>query len=751
MKKFVLLFSILFLLSILSISANAYEDMGSFFVCYNCSDCTDALNNNTYNEVRLTQNITNQIETCINNPENFTNKIFDCQEHLISGIGENYGFYLSGKENNTIKNCNIVKFGYSIYLNESNNNMFLNNKLENNVNYGIFLYNSSNNTFNDNLINGNNYGLYCDFSNYNFINFTTISNNTYGIYLTNSINNTITSTTISSAENYGVYLLFSYGNNFTNSSVDYSIYGIYIEQANYNLIENNNIKYNKYGLYVKNSLENLILNNIIQENQNFDIFGEVDLEENCNNIIMNNIGSGNRPIGFYNGSINLENEIFSELILCNASYSNLNNITITGSDTLNNNGLILIYTGHSNLTNINSTGNNLGVGLLECDYNSLENITSDLNTYGFTLLLSNNNYISGSNFELNYIGISLGSSNSNTIFSSKINSNFFGFVLGFSNNNHILNTESKNNSLIIISSSGSTNQVSNLDIGYKLNFVSKDIVMLNRSSPAPDPSGYKNIGKYLYIANTSANNSWIYFNISYQESELGGNDESTLRIFRYDTSWAQLSGSGVDTVRNYVYSGNVTSFSVFAPMVKITTTGGAPGGIISRVPTPNITQQQNQTNVTNQTACRIFNLTELSYYPNYTLEISICDEVIFALNEKTYNLTLVEIKNNSVVLRLDSITIPLTNATSIDLDEDEIEDLSIKLEKISEQNVTLTFSLIPKPEEREEKKEEIIPPEKKEEINWNLFVLIFIIFFILLVLIFLLAQKSKERKRKKKH
>ena len=53
--------------------------------CGNCGDCTDALNDNANcnSKVKLNQNITDVVGTCINNPANFNNKIFDCQGHTI--------------------------------------------------------------------------------------------------------------------------------------------------------------------------------------------------------------------------------------------------------------------------------------------------------------------------------------------------------------------------------------------------------------------------------------------------------------------------------------------------------------------------------------------------------------------------------------------------------------------------------------------------------------------------------------------
>jgi len=50
--------------------------------------------------------------------------------------------------------------------------------------------------------------------------------------------------------------------------------------------------------------------------------------------------------------VNLQDEVLSELILCNAYNSNIENVTIEGSATKKNNGLLVIRTDHSNFTNI---------------------------------------------------------------------------------------------------------------------------------------------------------------------------------------------------------------------------------------------------------------------------------------------------------------------------------------------------------------------------------------------------------------
>ncbi|PKP54460.1 MAG: hypothetical protein CVT90_01165, partial [Candidatus Altiarchaeales archaeon HGW-Altiarchaeales-3] len=123
--------------------------------CSSCMDCTAALTDtaNCYNKVKLTTNLTTNPETCINNPENFNNKIFDCQDNTINGTRWNYGIYLKNKANNTIRNCTITNFWYGIYLENSSNNTFKGNDISNNG-IGIYSENSSS-IINSNFVVGN--------------------------------------------------------------------------------------------------------------------------------------------------------------------------------------------------------------------------------------------------------------------------------------------------------------------------------------------------------------------------------------------------------------------------------------------------------------------------------------------------------------------------------------------------------------------------------------------------------------------
>jgi len=162
MKKAVLLLVVLMVAAV----GYAYTSTGSGVCsCDSCADCTDALNDNAncYAEVTLVTDIIDQPGTCIDNPENFTNKTFNCQGYQIDGDGTGDGIFLNNKENNTIVNCLITNFEYGIRLSSANNNNFTGNYVYDNAYSGFNLSASSNNIFLNNNISGNGqYGFYAD-------------------------------------------------------------------------------------------------------------------------------------------------------------------------------------------------------------------------------------------------------------------------------------------------------------------------------------------------------------------------------------------------------------------------------------------------------------------------------------------------------------------------------------------------------------------------------------------------------------
>ena len=175
---------------------------------------------------------------------------------------------------------------------------------------------------------------------------------------------------------FGIYLLSdSDDNTLENCEITGFRYGLELFKASNNTIQNITAYSNvDGGITIFYSTANTIHDCILQENSHYDFHFRPYTQTDCDNSLINVTGSGNRPIEFYNQSVNLQDLEFSALYLCNANNSVLNNITIRGSDSLKNNGLRMFYTDNSNLTDIVSSNNFCGILLDNADSNKLQNI-----------------------------------------------------------------------------------------------------------------------------------------------------------------------------------------------------------------------------------------------------------------------------------------------------------------------------------------------------------------------------------------
>ncbi|MCK4319700.1 right-handed parallel beta-helix repeat-containing protein [Candidatus Micrarchaeota archaeon] len=172
-------------------------------------------------------------------------------------------------------------------------------------------------------------------------------------------NATITDSVIHSNSARGISIYNSDYNYIYNNTIHSNIDGIYLLDAHYSLLENNAISSNTdYGIRMSsNTKGNRIINNLISENGMWDI----EPTSNCFNIITNNIGSGGSPILYVNETMNIENGEYSELILCGADNSIINNVNVTGSDTLKNNGISIRDSDNVYINNTNSSNNYVGL------------------------------------------------------------------------------------------------------------------------------------------------------------------------------------------------------------------------------------------------------------------------------------------------------------------------------------------------------------------------------------------------------
>ena len=220
--------------------------------------------------------------------------------------------------------------------------------------------------------------------------------------------------------------------------------------------------------------------------------------------------------------------------------------------------------------------------------NTLANNTITSVSYGFVILsLSNSNTLINNNITTSgntasgiYQTTNFNILTGNSIITTGPNS--YGIVIRYSNHSILTNN-------VVFSSqswdfysldNALNNTVINLSLSSaNITFTSLDVAIKSVSSAA-QPIGSGNISKYIEISNNAAG-SWAFVNFSYDESDMGNANESTLKLYRYSGgAWQFVSGSSVNIDKNYVY-GNITSFSIFAPMGDAPLTACRQGGWIS--------------------------------------------------------------------------------------------------------------------------------------------------------------------------
>lgn len=269
-------------------------------------------------------------------------------------------------------------------------------------------------------------GISLESSNNNSMINTIVNVNQTGIYLTNSNNNILTNNTALTNEN-GV--------------------GIILSSSKNNTLTDNTASNNGIGIFLIHSSNNTLEGNTTQENFYYDVLIDAYLESDCNNDITNTTGSGGRSIKYFSSAVNLIDEILSELILCNADGSSINNITIDGSATKKNNGLFLIKTDLSTVANVNSSNNIFGFYIDSSNDNTLtSNIISNNYFSGISLYSSRGNILTGNTINFNDNGgISMSISNNNILTNNTISDNQIGASFNEASDNQIYRNNFINN------------------------------------------------------------------------------------------------------------------------------------------------------------------------------------------------------------------------------------------------------------------------------------------------------------------
>ncbi|RLE39974.1 hypothetical protein DRZ77_03255, partial [Candidatus Woesearchaeota archaeon] len=328
----------------------------------NISTCSNL--NETGATYYLTADIINSSTSyCINISAN--NVTLDCQGHTIDGDNvADYGIYIKRSvaqtTNITIKNCVVTDWDtIGVYLNRADKNILTDITLTN-PDYNLeLIYSDSNNLFNIEANSG-----------------------TYGIYLSQSDSNSLINIS-ASLNNYGVYLSTSDSNNLTNIT------------ANSNT---------GWGLGMYKSNLNKLVNVTLINSTEFDVYYSTTRTDNdCNNEFTNVIGTDNKPIVFFNDSVNIQNwnNNVSEIILCHADNSIINNLTMNRTG-IENNGLIIVATQNTTISNSKFIDLEYGIYLHGSGSNIISNCTVNSNTYGIKIYRdSDNNTIANSTISNN--------------------------------------------------------------------------------------------------------------------------------------------------------------------------------------------------------------------------------------------------------------------------------------------------------------------------------------------------------------
>ena len=333
--------------------------------CNSCDSCETALNVVGADTVVLTTDITSS-GTCINDPANSDNKIFDCQGHSITGITTGYGFYVNGENNVTLQNCVIDNFQYNTYFYNSRSITVDNCTFNNSRTDHIWLNNADNATVkNSGLYNSGHESISVDYTDN-----ATIENNILiialqqGIEVQSSSYNTITNNYIHSCAE-GIDMHWGHGdanynlvtyNTIINASAAFNIWST----DDGTVSNHNNFSHNKvYNMTHEDVLwgpcpehdgyEQACMNGWKGRVIHFEGWDTVAVPGSlyCTNEFENNTYN-DIPVFYSNSVVNISDAEYSQVMLCGADNSVLNNITVQGDDY---NGLDIYFSDNVSIHN----------------------------------------------------------------------------------------------------------------------------------------------------------------------------------------------------------------------------------------------------------------------------------------------------------------------------------------------------------------------------------------------------------------
>ncbi len=230
-------------------------------------------------------------------------------------------------------NSSYAYDGIAIYF--INNSFITDINVNNNKEYGLYLYKGQNNYLEDIIANNNLYGLDIESMPNSTIKNLNSSYGTGGdgLYIQNSNNFTIINATLNHNGRAGVYISNSVNNTILNSTLNYNNYSLYVSSSTYNLFSNLNMSNSGIAgiQFTTNSNYNVLKNSHITYSTDYGIYlayvGGKDISYARYNLIYNN---------FIKNAYNLYNDGGAS----NVNYLNITNTSgtsIVGGDYIGGN------------------------------------------------------------------------------------------------------------------------------------------------------------------------------------------------------------------------------------------------------------------------------------------------------------------------------------------------------------------------------------------------------------------------------
>ena len=452
-----------------------------------------------------------------------SNIMVDGSGYTLQGSGSGKGFSLSGIGNVTIKNANIKGFSRGVKLTDSSYNSLYHNNIINNKYYGVWLDSSSNNSVSGNNITNSDHAVYLSRSSNNSVSGNNITNSDHALLLSRSSNNSVSGNNITNSDHAVIFYLSPNNSVSGNELANNEDYGVRLDLSSKNVLKDNSIVGSRYGFGVFDSYA-----------QDVDTSNTVD----------------GKPIYYLFNQHNLAINPFTHPDIGYLALIDSYNVTVEALQLKKNGqGILLVNTTSSRITNNNITYNQYGVHLSLSSNNTVSGNELANNGAGVYLYSSFRNSVSGNNITDNYRGISLDESSNNSVSGNNITNNGVGISLGYSSYNNIVGNNITNSSFN----------------GVRLGFSSNNTISGNNITNNRYGFYLLESSNNTISGNNIANNTWaVYLYWSLSNNTISGNNITNNGVGVY-LCWSlsnnTISGNNIanNTWAVYLYSSSRNS------------------------------------------------------------------------------------------------------------------------------------------------------------------------------------------------